>query len=151
MILVVCTDDDDIEVVAERLAHTQPAIYGACYKVFRSTVPVLGRAENLFLTAHGAYVGDDGNSVIGDSHEAFYLNAVDGFENLAGIFPRGYSGNVYISACESSDRARGGFSFAEVFKARLAAAHASAGKVYGQHGGVGLTIPAPGDRGWIEA
>jgi len=150
MIIVVCTDDTELLRVAERQAEEQPEIYGQCHRVFGGRIPSLARTENLFITAHGAKRGDDGNPVIGDAAEAFFLNAVQTFEGMAEIIPADYAGNTYISACESADKG-GDFSFAEVFKAQIQGHRAHAGKVYGQKGGVGLRVPPPTDRGWVQA
>ncbi len=152
MILVVCTDDDELRNVARNQSENDPAEFGAFYQVFKDRIDPLGQGENLFVSAHGAYKGDDGNPVIGDKGADFYVNAVDFYRNLKEepVFPDGYKGNVYISACESSDIPRGAFSFAEVFKAQLQADHPNT-RVFGQKGGVGLNIPRSNDTGWEEA
>jgi hypothetical protein len=139
MILVVCTDDNKLVQKARSEAQRNPGTFGAVYIVFEQ-VPPLQTGENLFITAHGAKRGDDGNPVIGDKSKAFYVNAVDLYRNLQSIFPAQYAGNVYISACESADNVPGSFSFAEVFKAQIGVKHGRT-RVYGQTGAVGLEIP----------
>ncbi len=150
MIIVVCTDDPILGNVARQQAQINQVIFGQCYQVFTDAIPQIGQRENLFISAHGAYRGDDGNPVIGDSRNAVYVNAVELYENIREIFPVGYQANVYISSCESSDYARGSFSFSEVFKAQLQARHSNT-RVYGQHGAVALQIPLPNDLGWVQA
>lgn len=149
MILVVCTDDKALLAMAQKQSREYPEVFGQCYQVFKA-VPSLGVGEDLFITAHGAYEGDDGNPVIGDKKNAFYINAVELWQALEACFPKSYSGRVYISACESSDHGED-FSFAEVFEAQLHGARSKAGPVYGQKGAVGLRIPFPNDPGWIAA
>ena len=150
MIIVVCTDDDQLLNVARQQVQSNPNIFGQCYQAFGAQIPLIGQNENLFISAHGAYRGDDGNPVIGDSKRDFYVNAVEFYTNIREIFPINYQANVYISACESADRAQGSFSFAEVFKAQIQLNHPNT-RVYGQGGAVGLTIPLPNDRHWIQA
>lgn len=152
MIIVVCTDDNQLLNVARQQAQNNRNIFGQCYWAFNDQIPQIIPNENLFISAHGAYRGDDGNPVIGDRQSAFYVNAVDFYENIQVIFPNNYQANVYISACESSDIARGSFSFAEVFKAQIQVAHGNT-RVYGQRGAVGLQIPLPNDPNpnWVQA
>jgi len=152
MIIVVCKDDPALLDVARDQADNDPAEFGAFYEVFKDQIDPLQQGENLFVSAHGAYKGDDGNPVIGDSAKDFFVNAVEFYENLDGgsIFPDGYEGKVYISACESSNNPRGAFSFAEVFKAQIQGKYPKT-KVFGQKGSVGLNIPRSDARGWDQA
>jgi hypothetical protein len=149
MVIIVCTDDATLRQTAVQQAQANQATYGQCYQPF-TTIPSLGVNENLFITAHGARDGDDGNPVIGDENNAMYFNAVMLWEALEGIFPRGYRGSVYISACESSNP-KASLSFAEVFRAQLHGARRQAGRVYGQKGSVGMNIPGPNDPDWTQA
>lgn len=151
MILIVCTDDDDLIQMAQQQAQNNPGVFGNAYRAFADVVPALGAAENLFVVAHGVQEGDDNNPVIGDGDEAHYWNAVEFFEAIQGLFPGNYSGSVYISACESADHNADTFSFAEVFKAQLQGARAQAGEVYGHHGEIAGNIPVPGDASWALA
>lgn len=148
MIITACTDDDALIKAAKAASLKEPLIFGNCYRVFAKQIPPLGADENLFISAHGVYEGDDKNPVIGDKAAALFLNGVQAFQQLEGIFPANYRGSVYISACEATDHADDDFSFAEVFKAQLEGARPQAGAVYGQSGGVGLRVPPPTDRGW---
>lgn len=107
-------------------------------------------SEDLFIIAHGAYAGDDNNPVIGDEKNAFYVNAVELYENLGRIFPQGYSGSVYIDACESADNSPETFSFSEVFASQIQKDHGVV-RVYGRNGDADGQIPLPGAPGWREA
>jgi hypothetical protein len=151
VIITVCTDDDALLKAAKEASLAQPEVFGGSYRVFGKQIPMLGEKENLFLSAHGVYDGDDNNPVIGDKANALFLNGVQAFQALEGLFPPNYSGNVYISACEAADHADDDFSFAEVFKAQLQQARPQAGNVYAQAGSVGLRIPLPTDKGWVLA
>ena len=150
MIIVVCTDDNNLLTTAQQQSAGNIAVYGNCFHAFNDQIPQLGANENVFITAHGASRGDDGNPVIGDSNNAFYVNAVDLWTNISGIFPANYIGNVYISACESAN-SNNGLSFAEVFKGQIQDAISTAGNVFAQRGTVDLTIPLPTDNGWEQA
>lgn len=150
MILVVCTDDNDLLRVATQQSQQHPATFGTCHRVFDQVTPHLGVNENLFISAHGLARGDDGNPVIGDQRNAFFVNAVDLYHNISHIFPAQYTGSVYISACEAANIPRSAFSFAEAFKTQIHTQHGQT-RVFGQRGSVGLRIPGPDDRGWVEA
>jgi len=148
VIITVCTDDDALVKCAEAASRKEPLTFGSCFRVFAKQIPKLGANENLFISAHGAYQGDDSNPVIGDKAAALFLNGVQAFQQLESIFPANYRASVYISACEAADHADDDFSFAEVFKAQLQGARPQAGAVYGQSGSVGLRVPPPTDGGW---
>jgi len=150
MIIVVCTDDASLIDVARDSSAAAPAIFGNYYQIYAQQIPNLAAAEDLFLIAHGAYAGDDNNPVIGDERNAFYVNAVELFQNIQSLFPAGYSGIVYIDACESADHDEETFSFSEVFLTQIHAVHGST-HVFGRNGTVGGTIPLPGSAGWVEA
>jgi hypothetical protein len=155
VIIVVCTDDDKLRKYAEEAAARNPEIFGQCYRVFQDRIPPLANDENLFISAHGVYEGDDNNPVIGDKKKALFLNGVQAVQQLDDVFPAGdYSGNVYISACEATDHADDDLSFAEAFKSQLhgprRGTRRHTGKVYGQAGSVGLRVPPPTDAGWQE-
>lgn len=150
MILCVCHDDDSgTYQVGRAQMLANPAVFRSCHRAF-TQIPRLAPDEDLFIIGHGVMAGDDGNPVIGDREEGHYYNAVDLFANLEPIFPAGYHGGVYVSACESAAIPRGAFSFAEVFKAQLQAHHPSA-RVYGHERAIGGAIPPPGDRSWVQA
>lgn len=150
MILVVCTDDDKLLGVARQQSLSHPATFGKCYQVFHDKVPSLASDEDLFVSAHGAYKGDDGNPVIGDAKAALFVNAVQFWQQIEECVPKDFRARVFISACESADHGGADFSFAEVFETQIHAARKYAGHVYGQKGSVGLKVPAPNDSGWVQ-
>jgi hypothetical protein len=153
MILSVCRDDlrNTWDVARESLdAH--PDVFHRAHLVFESEVPALGVNEDLFVIAHGASIGDEGKPVIGDHHDALYLDAPTFWENVKGIFPEGYQASVYVFACESADPGPGlDFSFAEMLAVYVKADRSVNCRVYGRKGGVGGRIPLPDDDFWIAA
>jgi hypothetical protein len=155
VLITVCTDDDELVRAAQRQSQLSPHIYGNCYQGFVDAVPQLGVTENLFVTSHGAFDWDGivpPQPVIGDETHDLYLTAADLYDNLPGVFPNGYQGSVYISACESGDP--GGpaaLSFAQLFVIALDAAGRQGIAVYGHQGEVGLRTPPPGDPNWVRA
>jgi hypothetical protein len=150
MIIIVCTDDPGLTNIAQQSIVAHPGVFGNFYQIYTNPIPQIGAAENLFIIAHGAYNGDDNNPVIGDQANAFYVNAVELWENIQNIFPHGYQGNVYIDACESADNDAQTFSFAEVFLTQIQAMFGTT-QVYGRNGTVGGQIPVPGDPTWVQA
>ena len=152
MILVVCTDDPNLLHIAVQSSNAHPQVFGHPYQVFVNPMPVLGQNEALFVIAHGAMRGDDGNPVIGDEdmRRAFYLNAVQLYQGLQDRFPAGYAANVYIDACESSDHDEDTFSFAEAFKSQVQPGRPLV-RVFGRNGVAAGLIPLPGSAGWREA
>ncbi|HYE75899.1 MAG TPA: hypothetical protein VEF04_21320 [Blastocatellia bacterium] len=149
MIIIVCTDDPKLEVIAKGSSESNPEVYGKYYKVF-GTIPKLGKHENLFIIAHGAYKGDDRNPVIGDKRQAFYVNAVELYLNIKRIFPVEYDGNVYVDACESADHDEETFSFIEALLTQIQVDHSDT-DVYGRNGTASGLIPLPNARGWVKA
>jgi len=148
MIITVCTDDPEVENIAEASHQANPAIYGACYKVFERPIPDLAQDEDLFITAHGAAMGDENQPVIGSQSNDFYLTARDLNSNLH-VFPSGYKGCIYISTCESADPGGEGFSFAEKYKEILQPSFPQI-SVFGHRGEVDKRIPLPGDPSWVR-
>lgn len=150
MIIVVCTDDPQLIKTAEATAKSAPNVFGKVYQVFGTTIPKLGADENLFLLAHGAKKGDDNNPVIGSEKNVFYVNAVDLYRNISGLFPQLYKANIYVDACESADNNAFTFSFAEALKTQVQAHHKKT-RVFGRNGSVNGLVPQPGARAWREA
>ena len=154
MILAVCTDDDQGTLhVGQAQSAAAYQVYGDCHAVFGTPVPRLGVSENLFVIAHGAAIGDDGGPVIGDRDgaRAFWLNPAGLWEHIKHIFPDGYYGNVYASACESADTPNGTCSFTELFMSLLREHRPNSGTVYGQRGAVHGNIPLPTSASWVPA
>jgi len=150
MILVVCTDDPKLLKIAQDSRGSNLAVFGEVKKIFADPLPQLKAGENLFIIAHGAYKGDDNNPVIGDKSKDFYINAVDLFENIKSIFPKNYSGSVYVDACEAADHDEETFSFIEVFLTQIQAVHGNT-QVYGRNGAASGRIPLPSDPKWRRA
>jgi hypothetical protein len=151
MIIVVCTDDAGLFQIAIQSRDRTPSAFGQIFKIFDQRIPTLGINENLFLIAHGAFHGDDGNPVVGDKRNAFFVNAVVLFRALqeGGIFPGGYQGNVYVDACESADHDNATFSFIEVLQAQLQPHYRTV--VFGRNGTAGGLIPLPDSGNWRRA
>ncbi|MDP2713859.1 hypothetical protein [Rheinheimera sp.] len=149
MIIIVCTDDQKLVDIAQISSSNNPQIFGNTYRIFNQ-IPRLLPGENLFVIAHGAYNGDDNNPVIGDRKNDFYVNAVDFFDNIKSIFPNGYTGSVYIDACESADHTEETMSFAEVFLTQIQVYHGQT-RVFGRKGKNSGLIPLPADLSWGQA
>src|SRR3569832_1774600 len=150
MIIVVCTDDPSLIQIAQESIIANPGIFGNLYQIYQGLIPQLGVNENLFVIAHGAYQGDDGNPVIGSEANAFYVNAVDFYTNISNLIPAGYNGNVYIDACEAANHNASTFSFIEVFQTQIQVDHGNV-RVFGRNGKVGGMIPLPNSSGWTQA
>ncbi len=150
MIIIVCTDDPQLEKIAQKSIKKYPGVFGDYYKVFDEDIPVLDANEDLFIIAHGAFEGDDGNPVIGDKsvERAFYLNALGLLQNIGNIFPAFYSGDIYVDACESADHNDYTFSFIEVLQAQIQTRYDS--NVYGKNGSPSGLIDPPGGT-WTRA
>lgn len=153
MILSVCRDDlKGTWEVARCSLHAHPDVFHSAHLVFESEVPMLGVNEDLYVIAHGASIGDEGKPVIGDAHDALYLDAATFWENVKNIFPEGYQASIYVSACESADPGPGlDFSFTEMFAVYVKSERSMNCRVYGHKGSVGGEIPLPDEDLWIEA
>jgi hypothetical protein len=152
MILVLC-DDIGIYNTAQTTSLGNQMTFGNVYRYVTPIVPQLGRNEDLFIIAHGMQ-GEIGNEVGPPAWNAlqlleYLMGESDRFNHgaLHSIFPDGYRGNIYLSACYTQNVERGGMSIAENF-GNLAGVQLSGSRVYGQRGGVTGTIPSPGDRAW---
>lgn len=145
MIIAACNDD---QMVLDIASAASAATFGKWYKIFASSIPDLGIDENLYIIAHGAAVGDEGQPVIGDKADAFYLTGRDLNSNLH-IFPSGYRGGVFIYACESAKSGTTA-SFVGDF---LGVIHPSypAITVFGQTGKPSGPLPGPSDSSWTKA
>ena len=149
MIVAACTDDPMVETIARTAAEWQFDVFGRWYKVYHEKIPDLGVTENLFIVAHGAAFGDEGQPVIGSKANAFYLTARDLNKNLT-IFPNGYSGCVYVYACLSAVPGAGGLSFVEAYKQIIGPSFPKM-TAWGQTGKPSGPLPLPTDKSWIEA
>ncbi|MDQ3935248.1 MAG: hypothetical protein M3340_11545 [Actinomycetota bacterium] len=160
MIISVCNDDQDVDRIGRHSARHDSATFGAFYPVGR-TPPQLGAAENLFIIGHGAHrnAGDGANPVIGNRGRGITLNGVELVEHLLGlpngltggvnVFPNGYTGNLYVYACETADFADGALSLAEVVTNTLQSALNNDSVAFGQSGSVDCSwLPGPNDHSW---
>ena len=152
MIIICCTDDPGLRQIAIASASSSPNTFGQIYQIFKGQIPQLGLRENLFIIAHGAFADRSGNPVIGDKdmNRPFALNGIELWENTKGIFPAGYSGNVYVDACESADHDKVVFSFIEVLYSQINL-HFPRTMVYGRNGSQGGLIPLPTSNTWKAA
>ncbi len=152
MIIVVCTDDPSLVQIANASWQVNQAVFGSVHQVFGNQIPQLQPTESLFLIAHGVMEGDDNNPVIGDRRKAFYVNAPELFQGLqaASVFPPGYTGTVYIDACEAADNSTVAHSFMEAFLAVIQDKYGQV-RVYGRVGVANGLIPLPGADGWQQA
>jgi hypothetical protein len=156
MVIVVCKDDPELLVIALRSAAANGL--GSVFQLDADQIPKLQSGENLFVIAHGDVTDptQPGNAMIGDERAGGYgYNGVDLFARLSGIFPQGYRGNVYFSACYTADwlttDTDAGFSFIETFKTQIAvASFGFLGRIYGNRGEVRGNIPPPADRRWYQ-
>ena len=149
MIIAACTDDLMVEDIARDAAKGNHHVFGEWYKVFDRDIPHLRPTENLFIVAHGAAFGDEGQPVIGSKGDDFYLTARDLNKNLT-IFPEGYSGGVYVYACLSAAPGAGGLSFVEAYKALIGPSFPKM-SAWGQTGKPSGPLPPPTDKSWVEA
>lgn len=152
MIVVVCMDDTDVLEAAVKQSALEPQTFGDCYRAFFGYIPQLDPTENLFISAHGTDANIDGVPVIGNEGDDVYdFSGQMLYRNLQSIFPPGYAGGVYISACHSADAPRPGLtSFIEAFK-HLVHADFPAAKVFGVRGEVPLAIFPPNSEKWVQA
>ncbi len=148
MILIICTDDPNLELVARNTVMRYPDIYEASYKIFHSQLRSLKKSENLFIISHGAFQGDNDRPVIGDKAKAFYLNGDALYKSIKDIIPEDYRGDIYIDACESADSTEDLISFADTFYLEFHQDYPTSG-VYGITGVSHGLIPLPSDSKWV--
>ena len=150
MIIILSQDDlVQLRAIAQASVQQNPGVFGDIYPI-GSPIPPLGLNENLFVIAHGAFDDASGNPVIGDENEGYILDGLELWDNLQGIFPQNYTGNVYIDACESADHNNEVFSFIEVFYSQTDI-HLPNTSVFGVNGDSAGTIDLPGDPSWVQA
>ncbi|MBZ6377819.1 hypothetical protein B5C34_02960 [Pacificimonas flava] len=149
MIIAVCTDDPMIENVAREASQSNHATFGDWHRVFDDPLPDLGKDEDLFIVAHGAAFGDENQPVIGSEANDFYLTARDLNSNLH-IFPEGYSGGVYVSACESAAPGANGLSFVQSYMRIIGPSFPNM-TAWGHRQSLGGPLPPPGDSSWTQA
>lgn len=159
VVIVVCRDDPELVVTAKDSAAANR--FGSVFKLDDGgPIPALQAKEDLFIIAHGAVTdkNEPGNAMIGDQRDGGYgYNAVDLFARLVAlrIFPAGYQGNVYVSACYSADWLTtykdAGFSFIEAFRTQIESKiFGYKGCVYGHKGAIDGDIPQRDDPSWVR-
>lgn len=149
MIIAACTDDPTVQRIAQNATQSDPGVFGNWYKVFAGNIPDLGANEDLFIVAHGAAIGDEGQPVIGSQSNHFYLTARDLNANLH-VFPIGYSGSVYVYACQSALNGKAEVSFVDQFHSLIDQSFPGV-EVYGQTGSPGGPLPGPHSASWTPA
>jgi hypothetical protein len=142
MIIVASPSDAGIIATARAQSNNWPDIYGDTYILGQDQLPPLEAGENLFVIAHGIAKGASGVAEIGEQSGAFYVNGLEFWDNLKGIFHSLYSGDIYIDACFSANVAYDNFSFIEVLKAKTDGALTDV-DIFGRFGRIGGDIPDP--------
>jgi hypothetical protein len=155
MIVIVCTDDQQLVQVATAANQSNPNVFGTVHAVYNHQIPTLGVNENLFIIAHGASVGQHGEPPeIGDQRHAFGVTGSDLWANIKPIFPPNYAGAVYVDACYSADTDQGVASFISSFQATLRQYGTGMKNVvvWGRNGLSSGAIEVPGPHShWVQA
>ncbi|MFE9581706.1 hypothetical protein ACFYO1_35395 [Nocardia sp. NPDC006044] len=144
MIVVFIAKDIDVLEAGYDDSAYKPATFGRAYAYSKKLWPcaTLGKTENLFITAHGDEdsIGDE-DSTPGKG-PVIDLNA----DQLAGIIkailPGGYTGNIYISTCNS-------FKIAQAVAEKLGML--VGGDVYGTKKSIDYAIQGPSGSNWSLA
>ncbi|MEE8294694.1 MAG: hypothetical protein V3R64_03195 [Sphingomonadales bacterium] len=147
MIIVICNDDPSLMGIANVSASQDPDVFGAVYQAYGVPIPQLAKGENLFILSHGALLGDEDGPVIGGKEDDFYTTPSMLFANIQNLFPPGWSGNVFIDACESATKNKALLSFAQVFLYPMADKNPNV-HVSGIVGLSSGLIPLPDDPKW---
>jgi hypothetical protein len=137
MIVVFVKKDIDILEAGYSDAQYKPATFGIAYSYVPRLWPVttLGRTENLFITAHG-----DKDS-IGDAGPTLEITASELAGIIKQVVPGVYTGNIYISTCNS-------YKIAQEVKRTLGSA---VGTVYGTQKSIDYAIEGPSGSNWKAA
>ena len=140
--MILCFSQDDFKIVEEAYKKNKypKDIFGIpyCYLKDHSLSGLLSKNENLFITAHG------NNQEIGNKNEGLSFNASQLATFIKSIIPGGFTGSIYVSACDT----------APVYSTNLKnALHGSNINVpvYGCRGAINLDIAAPGNAMWVRA
>lgn len=153
MILIACTDDVELQSVADNSIWRDPQIFNRRYQLFRNVVPVLKAQENLFILARGAFESpEDGRPVIGDRSERsfFFIDGRMCYCCIRLIIPADYTGGIYVDACFSADSSP----YIEPFITTLKRELVNNGQdiaVYGVNGDDSGLVVLPGDPRWKQA
>ena len=144
MILVLCNDDPAIQANAILDAAGDPAAFGQVFQPITAVTPQLGANEDLFITAHGIQgeIGNEDGALGYNAQELLkYLTNTTPNDRGGSVFPAGYTGNVYISACYSGN-VQGviNLTFSEQFY-NLSRDNIGNSSVYGQRGAAPMRMP----------
>lgn len=150
VIIVLSPNDAGIINLARGQSHAQPGTFGQTFVTNGGQIPQLQPNESLVFIGHGTTRGTENSPQIGDANGDFGLDGVELWDNFRSRFPAGYTANVYIDACQSANFPRNMFSLIEVFKSQ-ADPHLPRTRIFGRAGAAAGAIPAPGDRGWVQA
>jgi hypothetical protein len=139
MIITFCQDDWQLVALAYRQGEIQEDIFGIpyCYLPEAPNLPNAEIDENIFVSAHGnAYeIGNRGKGLgLSPYKLADYL--------YDWIFPKGYKGGVYISACDSAPQYVNNMK--EFFVGQNLAVD-----VYGMIGSIPKLIARPDNDDWV--
>ena len=137
--MILCFSQDDFSVV-DKAYKQQTDIFGTaqCYLKDHSLIGFLGKTENLFITAHGNE-DEIGNQGAGLSLTPAQLAKV----LMSYVLPGGYSGSIYVSACDTAPK--------YVHGLLVALGGDYAGRIYGCVGAIELAIQPPKNSMWILA
>jgi hypothetical protein len=137
--MILCFSKDDLSLLEK--AYGQKAnIFGIpyCYLKDHSFTAFLGKAENLFITAHG------NEDEIGNHGAGFDFTPQQLAKALTDyVFPGQYTGSIYVSACDSAPK------FVKGLLDNLGGDFA--GRIYGAKGKIELAIEPPNNNMWILA
>lgn len=137
--MILSFSQDDLKVVEKAYAQ-QTAIFGIayCYLKDHSLGGFLGKTENLFITAHG------NEDEIGNKGAGLSLTPPQLAKVLTSyVLPGGYTGSIYVSACDTSPK------YVSGLLAALGAGYAK--RIFGCVGDVELAIKPPSDGMWKVA
>lgn len=138
MILVFALKDFDLVEAGYSDSKYKPVTFGKAYvwtKKLSGTYPTLEKTENLFITAHGS------SSEIGDQGPTLTLTAEELAKEILNVLPGSYTGNIYISTCNS-------YKIALAVKQSLGN---KVGEVYGVDKSIDFAIEGPKGINWILA
>lgn len=138
--MILCMTTDDTGILNDAYKGYDQSVFGIpyCYLAGHSFGGMLGRGENLFISAHG----DDteiGNETGQPAYTAAQLKAA----LTNNILPGNYTGKLYISACGSAPL------YVNTLRTALGAAYA--GRVFGMFGDIDYAIEAPTSNAWQAA
>ncbi|MBL1076777.1 hypothetical protein JK358_20480 [Nocardia sp. 2] len=135
MIVVFVKNDIDVLDSGYKDAHDS-SVFGIPYAYVKSLWPAarLEKKENLFITAHG------NKKLIGDVGPTLELDAGTLAGIIKQIIPSGYTGDIYMSTCNS-------FEYAKALKKALGVV-TSGSDFYGTKKSIDYKIEGPDGSNW---